>query len=590
MPAYNHGGGGSVLRPRRPTVRHAVFADWLKRLRAGLSSILLVYGMAAIALVLVSISLIGDLVGSITPGFDFGSFTIVNYLAVFTDPQLLPVLERTFLQGLGTIVVMSVFGVPIAWLIARTDIPGKNFIITLLTAQLAIPGFITAMAYAWLLNPTSGIANRAIVATGFVSDPVIDIYQIGWICVLQGIAFIPGCVFMILPAMQSMDLSLEEAAWANGVSTHHTVMRVIVPLLAPTILSAMFFFFVIGIELFDFIAFIGIPGHVEVISLWIYDAIHSTASLPNYGYAAATGTIMLVLTSIALFFYMRCLRQSERYAVVTGKARRVSPLPLGRWRPFALTLVAVWLFLAIVLPILTLIWTSIVPFLQMPSLAAVSTLTLNNYALALSYIPIPLTYTLSLIGITVGLTLLLSVSGSWVVTRGDDRFGRLINLVVFLSPAVPTMVAAVAFQMAAIAFHKWIPLYGSITLVAIAMATRMIAFASRTINSAAFQLHKELDEAAYASGLSRFETFREIFLPNVAPALWYSALMVAMLTARELTLPLMIVTGHSFVLSTLIFDLQTNGETGPAAALSLVLVIALGTVVFGARNAIGRVR
>jgi iron(III) transport system permease protein len=145
------------------------------------------------------------------------------------------------------------------------------------------------------------------------------------------------------------------------------------------------------------------------------------------------------------------------------------------------------------------------------------------------------------------------------------------------------MVAAVAFQMMGIALHRWIPLYGSIWLIAIAMATRLLAFGTRTVNAAAFQINPELDEAAYASGVSRGRAFQRIFLPMVTPALFYAAIMAGMLSARELTLPLMIDTGHASLVSTLIFNLQTNGNVGPASAVGLYMIVLLLALVLAAR-------
>ena len=116
--------------------------------------------------------------------------------------------------------------------------------------------------------------------------------------------------------------------------------------------------------------------------------------------------------------------------------------------------------------------------------------------------------------------------------------------------------------------YQRLPLYGTIWLIAIAMGTRMLAYCTRTMNSSALQIQCELDEASYVSGVSKLPTIRSIFLPLMAPAIFYSALMVGMLAARDLPLPLVMNTGKQQVVSVLIFDLQTNGAQTAAAAVS----------------------
>ena len=89
--------------------------------------------------------------------------------------------------------------------------------------------------------------------------PVFDIYQLSWICILQGMVLTPAAVFMMLPAFRNMDASLEEAAWVSGVSKARTLRHVVLPLLKPGMLAAALFFFVISIEIFDIVGLIGMP-------------------------------------------------------------------------------------------------------------------------------------------------------------------------------------------------------------------------------------------------------------------------------------------------------------------------------------------
>ncbi len=335
------------------------------------------------------------------------------------------------------------------------------------------------------------------------------------------------------------------------------------------------FFFVVSLETFDIVGLIGLPGGIKLLSVWIYDAMHPAIGAPDYGFAGAAGMLLFAISLVAIGFYIRFVRRSERYAVVAGKGHTLPPQALGRCTWAAVGFIVLWAVLAFVLPILTLVWVAVVPHVQPPSIAALKALTSTSFNFALSYIGIPLFNTVCVAAGAVVLALLWGASISWVVTRSGSRAGLWLDTAVFLSPAVPSIVAAVAFQYFGMAVYRWIPIYGTIWLIALAIGTRMVAFCTRTINAASWQIHRQLDEAAYASGVSQLRTFLRVFLPMVAPALFYSGLMVALLSVRELTLPLLMDGGKTPVLSTLVFQLQSNGNHDVAAAVAIYMIAIL---------------
>ncbi len=556
-------------------------------MRRSIGGIAWVYGVAFVGLAFIVISLLGNIVGSFSIEGDIGTFTLTNYIELLEDEELGPVTLRTFALGIGSVAVMMFFSFPFAWLITRTDFPWKGALFTLLTAKLAIPGFITAMAYIWLFNPSSGIVNKMFGATVIGAEPIFNVYQLSWICFLQGIVLTPACVFMMLPAFRNMDASLEEAAWVSGVTRVQTIRRVVLPLLAPGVLAAALFFFVISIEIFDIVGLVGMPGDIEVLVIWIFDAMHPVMGIPNFGLAGAIGMLLFAVCGIAIVFYIRLLRQANRYAVVGGKARQFSPQPLGRWRWVAAAFVGLWVLAAVGIPVITLIWVALVPYLQPFSMAALGSISLIGFDDALGYIGGPLRNTMIIMAGAIIIAIMLAVSLSWVVTRSRGKVAHWADALVFLAPAVPTMVAAVAFQFMGISIYSWVPLYGTIWLIAIAMGTRMLAYCTRTMNAASLQIHFELDEVARASGVSQIVSFRWIFIPIMAPAIFYSALMVGMLAARDLTVPLIMNTGKSPTISTLIFDLQSNGEQNAAGAISIYMIVLLALLAIAAHKMTG---
>ena len=544
-----------------------------------------VFLLAGIGLFLVCISVFGNVITSFSEEGDVDKFSLANYYELFDQDTLGSVTGRTILLGFGTVFWMFLFSFPFAWLLARTDFRFRTGLFSLLTAKLAIPGFITAMSYVWLFNPTSGLVNQFFGMTKFNGGALFDVYQLGWICFLQGIVLVPGGVFMMLPAFRNLDASLEEAAWVSGVSKAHTIRRIVLPLLGPSMVAVSIFYFVIGVEMFDFVAIIGMPG--DVLVMWIYDAIAESDGPPNLGFAGAAGVVLFAICGGAIVFYARFLRQAKKYAVVGGKVRASAPQPLGELRWAAYGCVAFWLVASIIVPVITIIWVALVPFFQPPSIAALESVSLSSFSDAFEWIGEPLKNTLILMVGSVVIAASLATSITWLVTRSQNGMAHWADSIVFLAPAVPTIVTGVAFQFLGIAIFHWLPLFGTIWLVAIAMGTRMLAYCTRTMNATSLQIQFELDEAAYASGVSKLDTFRRIFLPLMAPAIFYSALMVGMLAARDLTLPLVMNTGNSEVVATLIFNLQTNGEQNAAAAVALYMIVVLVLLALFARRITG---
>jgi iron(III) transport system permease protein len=544
-----------------------------------------VFLLAGIGLFLVCISVFGNVVTSFSEEGDVDRYSFANYIELFSQDTLGSVTGRTIVLGFGTVFWMFLFSFPFAWLLARTDFRYRTGLFSLLTAKLAIPGFITAMSYVWLFNPTSGLVNQFFGMTKFSGGALFDVYQLSWICFLQGIVLVPGGVFMMLPAFRNLDASLEEAAWVSGVSKSYTIWRIVLPLLGPSMVAVSIFYFVIGVEMFDFVAIIGMPG--DVLVLWIYDAIAETDGPPNLGFAGAAGVVLFAICGGAIVFYARFLKQAKKYAVVGGKVRASAPQPLGRWRWAAYGCVGIWLLASIIIPVITIVWVALVPFFQPPSIAALQSVNLNSFYDAMEWIGEPLKNTLILMAGSVVIAASLATSITWLVTRSRTGMAHWADSIVFLAPAVPTIVTGVAFQFLGIAIYHWLPLFGTIWLVAIAMGTRMLAYCTRTMNATSLQIQFELDEAAYVSGVSKLDTFHRIFLPLMAPAIFYSALMVGMLAARDLTLPLVMNTGKSEVVATLIFNLQTNGEQNAAAAVALYMIIVLVLLALFARRMTG---
>ena len=545
--------------------------------------------LVAVAVLLAAAGVLGPLLltlwSSLREGLlvESGPLVLANYAAILADPLFPGVLANTLFLGVVTVVVMMAFTVPIVWILARTDFPAKGLVFTLLTVKIAIPGFLTAMAYVFLLSPRSGMVNAGLQSVFGLTEPPITIYSLPWIAALQGLVLVPAAAFMLLAAFRAMDPTLEEAAAVSGMPLRQVWLRVTLPMLAPALLATTLFFFVIAIEIFDFAGLIGLPAGIVVLSTWIYDLTHPSVGLPNYGHASALGIILGALAALGVVGYLIVTRRAERFVTVTGKRRQTTPVRLGPWRWAAGAFLGLYFLLAFVLPLLTLLWASVSPYLAPPTTEALSRLSLASYGQAWRFLPGPLRNTVLVMFAVATVSVLLSVCVSWVVLRTQAPGRRALDGIVFLSPAIPSMLSAVAFLYFGLSVHKLLPIYGTVWLILLAMGTRTLAFSTRTISSAAIQLHRELEEAAQVAGVRRSAAFARLFVPLVAPALFYAWLWIAVLSARELTIPLMLYARDNPLLATLIWNTQAAGRSDVAAALAVLLMLFLMVFAIGAQ-------
>jgi iron(III) transport system permease protein len=506
--------------------------------------------------------------------------SLANFLAVIRNKRFLNVLFNTLRLATGSVGVTLCWAIPLAWLYTRTDLPGKKLMITLMTLRMAVPGFLVAMGYIFLLNPSNGIANLIVKNVFGLERPLFNIYSINWMIFFQGTALVSAAFFMIVPTFGAIDAALEEAAFVSGVSKWTTLRRVVLPLAGPVIFAAAIYYFIIATEMFDYAGIIGLPFRFVVFSTWIFQMVNPPYDMPQYGQAAALGLFGVAGISLLTILYLRLIRRAERYAVVTGKrgqqrATRLTP----RGKLLGWVFIGAFASIDLVIPVLMLVWTSLVPYQQVPSFEAMKLLSLSSYRAIWPELPPLLVRTGTLMLAVPTLAVVISTCTAWVITRTRLPGRTAIEFALMAALAVPAIVGALSFLYLGLSIYKVIPIYTTIWLMVLAITAREITWGNRTISGAMLQLHRELEEACSVSGIPRGRTFISVILPIVSPALLFSWFWLALLTVRNLTIPIMLKRPNTEVLSTAIYGFNAAGKSSYASALGVVLLILIGIVV-----------
>jgi iron(III) transport system permease protein len=521
--------------------------------------------------------------------------TLQDYIVGFTNPLTYQMIWNTlYFATAGTLLTVSI-AVLFAWLTERTDMPSRNLAWSLLLVPLAMPGFLFAMAWIFLLDNRIGIVNiwlRALLAWfGWdMETGPINIYSMGGMIFLDGLRGVTTVFLLIVGAFRAMDPNLEEAARISGARAWTTFRRVTMPTLLPAILAAFLYSFISSMESFEAPLLVGLPGGIYVYSTMIY---FSTRLMPSFGLAAAFAVSYCVLAIFLVIIYQRvALRQTERFATITGKGYRPRVTRLGRWRWPAFGLFAGYFILAVVLPLFILIWAALSPSYNQPNWEGLSALSLIHFQQLWDEPGIwqAIWNTVVITLTTATATVLLSFFVSWVVVRTQMRGRMFLDGLTFLAHSVPGIVIALAFIFVYLQEpFRSLQLYGTIWIVSLALITQYIAFTTRTTNAAITQVHKELEEAARISGVGRITTLLRITLPLVLPAFAAAWIWVAAHAVRSFSVPVMLASENNWTLSVILWQIWDEQNALPlAAALGVIFILSVAALTFLGRRLIVR--
>jgi iron(III) transport system permease protein len=523
------------------------------------------------------------------PGEDV-PFTLENFATVYLTPRTYEVLLNTLFFAVSSVFITLLIAVPLVWILMRTDVPFKKTIYVLLTIGILIPVFLRTIAWILLLSPRIGLVNKWLQQLFALSDPPINLYSLTGMAFVQGISFVPGAFFMLAAAYRSMDPSLEEAAYTSGVGKLRTFLKINIPITWPAIAAVMVYLSMTAIAVFEVPAIIGLPARIHVLSSLIFTSTTPSTGLPEYGMAGAYGAIMLVLGLTFAALYVRLVKQGKKYTVITGRGYRPRELALGRWKWAALGFVFFYLAIEVFIPFAVLLWASLLPYLQLPSAEALSSITLKHYIeIPANVGPRPFINTLILMFAVPTITMILSVLVSWIVIRTQVSFRGFLDTLVFIPHAVPGILMAVGLAYLGLAYRDYFPLYGTVSIIVLAHTINWIAYGTRTTNSVMIQVHRELEEAGRVSGASAPRVLGKIILPLIAAGVLNSWIWIGMLSYREVTMSLTLLTRSNVVISTVVWQFWGSGWIPQVSALGVILILFATIVVGTVRFALSRI-
>lgn len=499
--------------------------------------------------------------------FSRGEWTLHYYGRLIDEPKLFASGLNSAIFAVGSSVIALLFGAMLAWVVERTNAAFKALAYLTTIISLGTPFVLYVSAWLFLLGKAGPINDFYRFLTGN-TDVLINVYSMTGMILIEGFLWSP-LVFLLLSAtFRTSNPEYEEAARICGASVWDTIRRITLKLSLPSVLALALLVFIRAIEAFEVPALVGLPGRINVLTTDIFLDLSDVVP-PDFGHASAFSVVLLLVVGVLLAFYNRLSKSADRYHTVTGKGYRARMFDLGRGRHIATAIVLINFFVILVMPLLALVWASLLPFFQPVRLKGFSLFTLDNYKAVLStdfYLDL-LWNTLFIAAASATAAMAITLIAGWFAAR-RKRGAWILDQLATMPLIFPGIVLGVAVMQ--IYLHVPIPIYGTVWILIIAFVIRYLPYGMRYSYAGMLQIHHELEEAAGVAGATPMTTLRRIIAPLLAPAVLSGWLFIFLLAARVLSLPILLAGPDSQVVAVEMFDLWTNGQGTELAALGLV--------------------
>ncbi|MFQ5903260.1 MAG: ABC transporter permease [Candidatus Binatia bacterium] len=547
---------------------------------------LLFTGVTFLTAYLTLIPLMVTLYGSFRtspPGLP-SSLTLANYVRAFSSESLLGAIGNSVFFASCSATLSLVLGTFLAWITERTDAPLKRLIYAGAAMSIIAPGVLIMISWVLLLSPQIGLLNLWLKQIPGLDAFSLNIFSMGGIIWAFGSDHFPLAFLLMAAGFRSMDPALEEAAFVAGSGPTQTQFRITAWLLLPYSLAAWMLLFIRGIETFEAPAILGLPAKIFFLSTEIYFAVNT--SPPDYNLATTYSVVYLLVAFVGMGIYLRVTRASERYATITGKGYRPRIFQMGRWRWPLACVGQLLLALSIWLPLLIILWASLLPWYSSPSMDALGRVSLENYRWILNFPVVRRAFLNNLIvgtGSATSVVLLTSVI-AWIVIRSRIPGRKLLDVLAFAPICFPGIVVGLSILWLYLLLP--IPIYGTLWMLFLAYTGKYTPISMRACYAGLSQVHSELEDASSACGAGWGQTFFRIVTPLIFPSMIVGWVYVLSLTFKVLSLPILLSGPGNEVLPVLIFDLYDGGDYTKLNALG-VLIIGFVTMLSLAARTVG---
>jgi iron(III) transport system permease protein len=536
-------------------------------------------GFVAILIVLIVVPMAWLVVYAFTT--KAGVFTFGNFTRLFTDSTFLEPLLTTLTIATSVGVVCCLVAAPIAWLVARTDMPMRGTVRTLIMASFVTPPFLGAIAWELLAAPNSGLLNKLYrhITGASADEALFNIYSLGGLIFVICCYTFPYVFVLVANALDRIPGELEDASSMLGGRTWTTARRITIPLALPALLAGLLVAFLQALNLFGSPAILAIPAGFNTLTTKIWTLFQ----FPPKPELAAAASLPLLLLTIGLLRAQSKVLSKGGYTVVGGKYGSPRLVPLGWMRWPSIAICFLLLCLPVFLPYGALLNAAFSK--NASQLVSPSTFTMHNFYFTffeLSQTRRVLFNTFTLAALTATLGTILALVIAYMVARRSVPGYQYLAALATAPIAIPGIVLGVGLFLSYT--RPPLVLYGTLWILAIAYVTIELPSAYQQLQSAFHAVHPELEEASRILGATRLQALRQITAPLLRTGVIATWCFIFVAVVRELSAAIILFTSDTKVMSVLIFDLKESGDLGAIAVLGLVMLAMSAAVIIAANR------
>ena len=504
---------------------------------------------------------------------------------IFADSDFWDALKNSVVIATAMGLIAVPLGGILAFLMIRTDLPGRGWIEPLLLIPVFVSPMVLGFGYVVSAGP---VGFYSVWAKDLFGGVPWNVYSLTGIAVIAGLTHVPHVYLYSSSALKSLGSDVEEAARMTGSTPFQVARDVSLPMVTPSLLFSGVLVFFLGFEIFGLPLVLGDPeGHL-VLATYLYKLTNKLGT-PSYHLMAAVAVCIVAITFPLVLLQRWLLKTAGKFVSVKGKATRQKVLPLGAWKWVALAIVALWLAFTIVVPISGIALRAFVEQWG-EGIKLGDVLTLANFQQVFDQSDqvraIINTFLIGTLGgaLAVGCYMLIGLAGH----RQRGGVAKILDYLVLIPRAIPGLLAGLAFLWIFLFVPGLKELRNTIFSVWLAYTVVWLAYGLRLISGALLQIGPELEESARSVGATPGRVLKDVTIPLIRFGLLASWLLVFMIFEREYSTGVYLLGQGTEVIGSMLVSLWSAGAIDQVAALSLINIglVAIGLAValrFGVR-------